>query len=58
VIEEDSDLNVCAAAVDGLAACGGRESKAPLLRLLQRFPNEPFLEFAVQAALARIESMK
>jgi len=55
VIEDDRELNVCAAAVDALAECGGRDAIAPLKRLLARFPGEPFLEFAVTTALKRIE---
>ena len=54
VVEEDLDVNVCAAAVDGLAACGDREAVAPLRGLLTRFPDEPFLDFAVRRAIARI----
>jgi HEAT repeat protein len=56
IIEEDSELNVCAAAVEGLAASADPTAVAPLLRLLERFPGEPFLEFSVRAAVARIEA--
>jgi HEAT repeat protein len=54
VLEEDPDENVCAEAVEGLAECGNAAAVAPLRGLLERFPNEPFLEFCVQTALARI----
>jgi HEAT repeat protein len=54
VIEEETDVNVCAAAVDGLTECGNDEAVAPLRRLLERFPDQPFLEFSVQTALTRI----
>ena len=53
-IEHDPDVNVCAAAVEALAHCGDATATAPLLRLVQRFPDEPFLAFAVQTALSRI----
>jgi HEAT repeat protein len=54
IIAEDSELNVCAAAVEALAECGDATAAAPLSALLVRFPNEPFLEFSVGMALARI----
>ena len=54
VIEEDAELNVCAAAVEALAECGEPEAIEPLKRLLTRFPDEPFLKFAVDTALKRI----
>jgi HEAT repeat protein len=56
IIAEDTELNVCAAAVGALAECGDGAAVAPLCALLERFPNEPFLEFSVRAALARIEN--
>ncbi len=54
IIAEDRELNVCAGAVDALAECGDASAVAPLRRLLERFPNEPFLEFSVNDAIARI----
>jgi HEAT repeat protein len=54
VIEQDPQLNVCLAAVDALLECGDAEAVGPLHRLLERFPDEPFLEFAVRAVLAHI----
>ena len=54
IIAEDRELNVCAAAVEALAECGDGAAVAPLTALLERFPDEPFLEFSVQSALARI----
>jgi HEAT repeat protein len=55
VIEADRELNVCAAAVEALLDCGDRTAVGPLLALLARFPDEPFLEFSIHTALARIE---
>ncbi len=54
VIEADRELNVCAAAVEALAECGDGDAVAPLQALLERFPNEPFLEFSIRTALAQI----
>jgi HEAT repeat protein len=54
IIAEDPELNVCAAAVEALAECGDGAAVAPLTALLDRFPNEPFLEFSVHKAIARI----
>jgi HEAT repeat protein len=56
VIEADSELNVCAAAVEALLDCGTRVAIAPLHELLARFPDEPFLDFSIRAAIERIES--
>lgn len=57
VIETETELNVCAAAVEALAECGDPAAASALRDLLERFPDEPFLEFSVQTALARIESV-
>lgn len=54
VLRCDSHVNVCAAAVEGLAELGGPESRPALAELPERFPAEPFIAFAVQAALKRI----
>jgi len=55
VIRSDPHINVCAAAVDCLAEVGD-EAAIPLLQALtQRFPDEPFIDFAVSAAIRRIE---
>jgi HEAT repeat protein len=56
VIEADNEINVCATAVEALLDCGDRSAVAPLLQLLARFPDEPFLEFSIQTVLARIEA--
>jgi HEAT repeat protein len=55
VLEADREVNVCAAAVEALLGCGDREAIVPLRQLLERFPNEPFLDFSVHTALERIE---
>jgi HEAT repeat protein len=55
VIEAERELNVCAAAVEALLECGSRAAVPPLLELLARFPDEPFLEFSIRTTLAHIE---
>lgn len=54
VLRTDTHVNVCAAAVEGLAEMGDLASLQALEDLPARFPGEPFIAFAVQAALARI----
>ena len=54
VLRCDPHVNVCAAAVEGLAELGDAASIPPLRGLPARFPGEPFIAFAVQATLARI----
>jgi HEAT repeat protein len=55
VVQEESEINVCAVAVDTLVRPGDREAASPLHQLLERFPEEPFLEFSVRSALSRIK---
>jgi HEAT repeat protein len=53
-LERESHPNACAAAVDVLAELGTPDA-APVLRAVAaRFGSDPFLPFAVSAALARI----
>jgi HEAT repeat protein len=54
VLRCDPHVNVCAAAVEGLAELGDAASVPALAGLAARFPGEQFIAFAVQAALARI----
>jgi len=54
VVRCDPHVNVCAAAVEGLAELGEQASRSVLGELPGRFPEEPFIAFAVKAALARI----
>jgi hypothetical protein len=56
LLERDQEVNVCAAAVDALAEVGGPEAVPALLRCAGRFPNEPFLGFAIKVAVERIGS--
>ncbi|MDR3496556.1 MAG: HEAT repeat domain-containing protein [Ancalomicrobiaceae bacterium] len=54
VIATDSHVNVCMAAVDGLAEAGDVEAIPPLAALARRFADVPFVAFAVAAATRRI----
>ncbi|MTJ79426.1 MAG: HEAT repeat domain-containing protein [Telmatospirillum sp.] len=54
VIRSDSHVNVCAAAVDGLAEIGGVEMLDDLADLRRRFAGDDFMEFAIDTASLRI----
>lgn len=54
VVRSDPHVNVCAAAVDGLAEVGGPEALSDLDMLRHRFPGDAFMEFAINAAMRRI----
>jgi HEAT repeat protein len=54
VIENDPHLNVCATAVDLLGEVGSGAAREPLLRLKTRYADEPYIQFAADLALKRI----
>ena len=54
VIETDPEVNVCAAAVDVLAEVGSAAALPSLASCAARFPDQPFLAFAVRVASERI----
>jgi HEAT repeat protein len=54
VIASDPHINVCAAAIDILAEVGQPHMASALHNVLERFPNQPFLAFAVCSTLQRI----
>jgi HEAT repeat protein len=56
LIERESNANVCAAAIEVLAETGGPSSLRSLAKCGARFPDDPFLAFAVKAAADRIGS--
>jgi HEAT repeat protein len=56
VLDNDTDANVCAAAVDVLAEVGGTEALPSLRACALRFPDTPFLAFAIKAVVDRIAS--
>jgi HEAT repeat protein len=50
----DTNINVCAAALDVIAASGSAELIPQVNAVANRFPNQPFLAFAARAAIRRI----
>jgi HEAT repeat protein len=56
LLERETNSNVCSAAVEVLAETGDMASLPILTRCAARFPDDPFLAFAVKAASERIGS--
>ena len=56
VLERDDNINVCATAVDVLAEVGTGEQIPTLQALAERLADEPFITFAVNTAIKRIEN--
>ena len=56
VLAGERDVNVVAAAIDVLAEAGQPEHVAALRAARQRFAQDPFIGFAADVAIARIES--
>lgn len=54
VLSHESEANVCAAAVEVLAETGGPELLPLLAQCAARFPDDPFLAFAIRAAGERL----
>ncbi len=54
VIENDPHVNVCATAVDLLGEVGSSAARQALEHLTGRFPDEPYIRFAAELALKRI----
>lgn len=54
VLRQDDDPNVCAAAVEALARIGTADMVPALRALLDRFPDQPFLDFAVRIAIRQL----
>jgi HEAT repeat protein len=55
VIDGDPHVNVCATAVDLLGEVGSEASREPLRHLKARFVDEPYIQFAADLALKRID---
>jgi HEAT repeat protein len=56
LLSGEQEVNVCAAAIDVLAEVGGPEALPALATCAQKFPDNPFLAFAVKTATDRIHS--
>ncbi|HEV7371189.1 HEAT repeat domain-containing protein [Arenibaculum sp.] len=55
MLDRETHVNACAAAIDVLAETGTPDALGTLRAVAGRFPGEPFLAFAVSVAIARIE---
>ncbi len=58
LLAHEVEANVCAAAVDVLADCGGEEVLPGLAQCAERFGADPFLGFSIKIAIDRIASQK
>lgn len=58
VLENDLHINVCATALDLLSEVGDESCLPALEAATHRFPNEPYLQFAVNMAKHRITEGK
>jgi hypothetical protein len=56
LLETEKEANVCSAAIEVVSEIGDAAALPHLARLCTRFPNDPFLTFAVQAVAERIAS--
>jgi hypothetical protein len=56
VLETDTHVNVCATAVDLLAEVGTSAARKALLALKERFRDEPYIQFAADLSLRRIDA--
>lgn len=56
VLRQDKEVNVVAAAIEVLAETGSSAERAALLDARSRFADDPFIGFATQVALERIEA--
>jgi HEAT repeat protein len=54
LVKADSQANVCAAAVEVLAEIGSADAIPSLAQCAARFPDDPFLRFAIEAATGRL----
>jgi HEAT repeat protein len=57
VIATDPHVNVCATAVDLLGEVGSAAAREALLHLKARFSDEPYVQFATDLALRRIDEV-
>ncbi|WP_294645799.1 HEAT repeat domain-containing protein [uncultured Aureimonas sp.] len=55
VLERDRHPNVCAAAIDAMMEAGTPDCIPSIRAAMARFPDEPFLAFSAELAIARIE---
>lgn len=58
LLTRETEINVCAAAVEVLAEVGNEAALPVLAQCAQRFPQVPFLTFAIRLATARISGRR
>jgi HEAT repeat protein len=56
VLEHEENVNVVAAALEVLAEVGQAENAPSIRQTMARFADEPFVQFAAEAALERMSS--
>ena len=56
LIEDEPQANVCAAAIEVLSEIGDADGVASLARCAARFPDEPFLAFAIGTTSKRLSA--
>jgi HEAT repeat protein len=54
LLEQETEKNVCAAAIEVLAEIGRPEALPALASCAQRFGGDPFISFSIQVAIDRI----
>jgi HEAT repeat protein len=54
LLERDQSSNVCASVIESLAEIGDDRALPALTRCAERFPNDPFIAFAVDVARSRL----
>ncbi|MCI4454087.1 MAG: HEAT repeat domain-containing protein [Thermodesulfobacterium sp.] len=56
VLEKDENVNVCGTALDLLAEVGTEEAVPAIKKVKERFKDEPYIQFAADVALKRINA--
>jgi HEAT repeat protein len=57
LIETELDVNVCAAAVEALGEIADEDATPSLSRCADRFPDDPFLGFAIKVVAGRLRGL-
>jgi HEAT repeat protein len=57
LIETEPEVNVCAAAVEALGEIADAAAAASLSRCAERFPDDPFLGFAIKVVAERLPGL-
>jgi hypothetical protein len=56
VLRHEPEVNVVAAAIEVLSEVGKPDHLPALRHVVKRFPDEPFIQFAADTAVHRIEA--